>query len=79
MKKNKLSDFVDMQGFMNSVLKKNNRRKSKTMNSSYVKERLIAELRLIIDRYEDSSASQLQFIDSVQNILRKPMYKEDEQ
>ena len=49
------------------------------MNSSYVKERLIAELRLIIDRYEDSSASQLQFIDSIQNILRKPMYKEDEE
>ena len=48
----------------------------------YVKERLIGELRLIIDKYEDShyygSLSHLSFIDRVQNILRKPMYREDE-
>jgi hypothetical protein len=45
----------------------------------YVKERLIAELRLMIDRYEDSSASQLEFTDAIKNILNKPMYKEDEE
>tara|TARA_R100000656_G_scaffold86860_1_gene63116 strand:- start:65 stop:232 length:168 start_codon:yes stop_codon:yes gene_type:complete len=51
-------------------------------HARYVKERLIAELRLIIDKYEDShyygSLSQLSFIDSIKNILNKPMYKEDE-
>jgi|10_taG_2_1085330.scaffolds.fasta_scaffold20813_4 hypothetical protein len=45
----------------------------------YVKEKLIGELRLMIDKYEDSNASQLQFIDSIKNILRKPIYKEDEE
>ena len=48
----------------------------------YVKERLIGELRLIIDNYEDTryygSLSQLAFIDRIQNILRKPMYQEEE-
>ena len=49
-------------------------------HARYVKERLIAELRLIIDKYEDSQGcSHLTFIDSIQNILRKPMYKEDEE
>ena len=52
-------------------------------NHKYVKERLIGELRLIIDDYEDNhyygSLSQLAFIDRIQNILRKPMYKEDDE
>ena len=45
----------------------------------YVKERLIAELRLMIDKYEDSNTSPLLFTDSIKNILNKPMYKEDEE
>ena len=52
-------------------------------NHKYVKERLIGELRLIIDDYEDNhyygSLSQLAFIDRIQNILRKPMYQEDDE
>tara|TARA_Y100001951_G_C11211005_1_gene222974 strand:+ start:454 stop:594 length:141 start_codon:yes stop_codon:yes gene_type:complete len=45
---------------------------------SKAKNKLIAELRLIIDKYEDSSLSSIwYFTEQIKHILDKPAYEEE--